>query len=382
MIPKILSPMFLPRLAIVLVTVFSSLMASAAAAPNYRQAAAESLKAYFDKHPEAAVVVGIVDSKGTHVFGFGKLKASDPKSKPDGKTIYQVGSVTKVFTTTMLAQDVLAGRMKLDVPAQQYLPAEFVIPKEQDREITLEDLATHHSGLPALPQLAIAVMIGGSLAKNPYAGLDHESLARLLPVTWLSKPIGSEYGYSNLGIGLIGEALVNVNHADSYDRLVEERITRPLDLVDTGVELDPEKTSRLAQGYDILGMKTPAWDFPALEGCGALYSTVDDLLVFAEANLGLKDTRLETAMKLAQETRPNYSIANGAIGLGWHHLKHHGIPMVWHNGATGGYTSMLALLPTKKMGIVILSNSGDFVDPCAYVLIDHIFSDSQKPFAE
>lgn len=374
--------MFLFRLAILIAVVLGSLMASATAAPDYRQAAAESLKAYLDDHPEAAVVVGIVDAKGTHVFGFGKLKADDPNSEPNGKTIYQIGSITKVFTTTMLAQDVLAGRIKLDVPAQQYMPTEFVLPKEQDCEITLEDLATHHSGLPALPQLSIALMIGGGIAKNPYAGLDHESLAQLLPVTWLSNPIGSEYSYSNLGIGLIGEALVHTNHADSYDTLVKERIIKPLELVDTGVELDDKKLSRLAQGYNTLGMKTPAWELPSLAGCGALYSTVDNLLIFAASNMGLKSTTLEPAMKFAQQPRPDYSMPNGAIGLGWHHLTYHDIPMIWHNGATGGYSSMLALLPTKKMGIVMLSNSGDLVDPCAYALIDQLFPDSQKPSAE
>lgn len=374
--------MFLFRLAILLAIMLASLMPSATAAPDYREAAAESLKEYLDDHPAAAVVVGIVDAKGTHVFGFGKLKANDPKSEPNGKTIYQIGSITKVFTTTMLAQDLLAGRMKLDVHAQQYLPAEFVLPKEPDREITLEDLATHHSGLPALPQLSIALMIGGGIAKNPYAGLDHESLAQLLPLTWLSNPIGSEYSYSNLGVGLIGDALVHTNHADSYDTLAKERIIKPLDLIDTGVKLDDRKLSRLAQGYDTLGMKTPAWEFPSLAGCGALYSTVDDLLVFAAANLGLKDSALAPSMKLAQEPRPKYPLPKGAIGLGWHHLIYHDIPMIWHNGATGGYSSMLALLPTKRMGIVILSNSGDFVDPYAYVLIDQLFPDSQELSAE
>jgi CubicO group peptidase (beta-lactamase class C family) len=343
------------------------------AADDYQQLAEKSIEHYLAEHSHAAVTVGIVDAHGTHVFGFGQLKRDEPQSRPDGKTIYQIGSITKTFTCTLLAEQVVLGHMKLDDPAQKYLPADLVLPREKDREITLEELATHHSGLPRLPQLASFFMLGGALAQNPYAGNRWEDMPTIMRTVWLSTAIGKEYAYSNLGMGLLGQAVVHAAKSENYATLIHEHISKPLGMPDTVIDLDDQQASRLAQGYNALGQMAPDWKFASLEGCGALYSTTDDLLTYASANLGLKSSPLAEAMKLAQEPRPKYPWSGGAMGLGWHEFEYHGIPMIWHNGMTGGYTSMVALLPTKKLGIVMLSNSVHSIDPYTYVLIDLLF---------
>jgi serine-type D-Ala-D-Ala carboxypeptidase/endopeptidase len=351
-------------------------------AKDYGAAAEASVKPYLAEHPYAAVTVGIVDAEGTHVFGFGQLKKNDPKSQPEGKTIYQIGSITKTFTTTLLAEQVLAGRMKLGDAAQKYLPAELVLPREKDREITLEELATHHSGLRSLPLVIELFTIGAGSVKDPYALLSWEQVAKMLPTMWLSSPIGSKYQYSNLAMGLLGQTIVTVTKSANYEELVTREITKPLGMPDTRIMLNDEQMARRARAHLAGGKPGVAWHFGSLEGCGALYSTVDDLLIYAAANLGLKNTPLAEAMKLAQTPRPDYPWPGGDMGLGWHEFKYHNIPMIWHNGGTGGYTSMLALLPTKKMAIVMLSNSGASIDPYTYVLIDLLFPSPTKPAAE
>lgn len=345
---------------------------------DYQQLASVSVEGYLAKYPRAAVTVGIVDADGTHVFGFGRLKRDDPARKPDGKSIYQIGSITKTFTCTLLAEQVVLGRMKLDDPAQKYLPSDLVLPREKDRQITLEDLATHHSGLPRLPQLADYFMLGGALAQNPYAGNSWKNMPTIMRTVWLSTPIGKQYGYSNLAMGLLGQALVHSTNSANYGELVATRISEPLGLVDTCVELSEEQTKRLVQGYNSLGQMSPAWDFDSLEGCGALYSTVDDLLAYAAANLGLKQSALLPAMQLARQPRSDHNWAAGPMGLGWH-IQGNTSSYAWHNGMTGGYTSMLILDPRRKLAVVVLSNVAVGVDGIAVEIIEKLAADAKEP---
>lgn len=350
------------------------------AADDYQQLAEKSVEQYLTKYPRAAVTVGIVDASGTHVFGFGQLKQKKPESRPDGKTIYQIGSITKTFTCTMLAEQAILGNLKLDDPAQKFLSNNLVLPREQDREITLEELATHHSGLPRLPQLANFFMLGGAIAQNPYAGNSWEDMPTIMRTVWLSKPIGKHYGYSNLAMGLLGEALVEATKSDSYAQLIEDRISKPLGMPDTAVELDDQQAGRLVQGYNSLGLMVSTWEFASLEGCGALYSTVDDLLTYAAANLGLRETNLYSAMQLAQQPRPQYPWPAGPMGLGWHITEKKSDNSeqpgcVWHNGMTGGYASMLMLVPERKLAVVVLSNFAAVVDDVAEEIVEELCED-------
>lgn len=247
------------------------------------------------------------------------------------------------------------------------MPADLVLPKEQDREITLEELATHHSGLPRLPQLVGLFIIGSGGAEDPYAALGWQQLADMLPSVWLKSSIGSKYEYSNLGMGLLGQALVNLTESENYAKLLADHIARPLKLADTCLELTDKQTQRLAQGHNAAGKKAGVWHFGSLEGCGAIYSSVDDLLLFASANLGLRETPVASAMQLAQQVRPERHWSYGQMGLGWHIQTDAKTKTryLWHNGATFAYTSMLFLVPSKKIGVVVLSNVAVDVDSIA-----------------
>jgi serine-type D-Ala-D-Ala carboxypeptidase/endopeptidase len=345
-------------------------------AQNYQQAAAQGVKSYLAAHPYAAVTVGIIDDQGVHVYGFGWLNPGDKHSPPNGKTIYQIGSITKVFTTTMLAEQVVLDKMNLDNPVQNYLPASLILPKEKDREILLTDLATHYSGLPRMPQLFGLFMIGSGSAENPYSLLTGEQLARMLQNVWLSSAIGSQYEYSNLGMGILAQALVHSTNSRDYMELVRHRITKPLNLPDTSLVLSEEQISRLAPAQLVGGQRTVPWHFASLEGCGALYSTADDLLSFAAANLGLSDTPLAKAMQLARQPQSGRTWSQGSMGLGWHlqNVSQNRVPLAWHNGMTGGYASMLMLAPDKELAVVVLSNVAASVDEPAVNVIRMLVS--------
>jgi CubicO group peptidase (beta-lactamase class C family) len=220
-------------------------------------------------------------------------------------------------------------------------------------------------------------MLGGAIVQNPYAGNTWGDMPRLMRTVWLSTPIGKEYGYSNLAMGLLGQALVHETDSASYAELVNHRISHPLGMADTCVELTGDQTQRLAQGYNLSRQMTPAWDFASLEGAGALYSTVDDMLVYAAANLGLRDCGLSTAMQLAQQPGLDRKWPGGRMGLGWH-IQEGDSTHVWHNGMTGGYASMLILVPEKQLGVVVLSNVAASVDQVAGKIVEEL-SEAAQP---
>ena len=308
------------------------------------------------------VVVGVVRDGERIVVAHGRLSADDP-GPPDGDTVFEIGSVTKVFTSTALADLESSGDLGLDTPVQSLLGDEVRVPVRDGAEITLGLLATHSSGLPRLPDNLVPADW-----TNPYADYTVERLYEFLAGHKLARGIGEAVEYSNLGYGVLGHALTLAEGVD-YETLIAQRILEPLKMSDTAVELTPPLRERLAPGHDAELQPVPNWDIPALAGAGALRSTVNDLLTFLEANLGLRPTPLHEAMArthVAQVTDPALGMD---IGLGWIIADEGDRRVVWHNGATGGYSSFIGFDPEAREGIVVLSNSVNSVDGLAYRLL-------------
>ncbi|WP_307282315.1 serine hydrolase [Labrys wisconsinensis] len=302
------------------------------------------------------LVFGIVDGDRSEVVGFGKLDSGKP---PDGDTLYEIGSITKTFTATLLAAAVLSGQVKLDTPVAELLP-DFRIPSRNGREITLGDLATQHSGLPRLPSNLL-----GRTPSNPYADYDAAKLKAFLAGYDLPRDPGSAYEYSNLGFGLLGYALARSSHA-TYDALAVKEILEPLGMSATGTELPPAVTAHLAPGHDGAGRAAGSWDFDALAGAGALRSTANDMLCYLKANMGVDRSPLAAAMTLAQQPRSDVT-KTLRIGLAWMTT---GTGIVWHNGMTGGYASFIGFSPARRRGVVILSNTALDTDDLGFAVLD------------
>lgn len=307
------------------------------------------------------VVVGATSAAGRVVVGHGRLSADDP-TRPDGDTVFEIGSITKVFTSTVLADLVSRQELGLDTPVRSLLGDGVRMPTRDGAEITLGHLATHSSGLPRLPANFVP-----EDPTNPYADYTVDHLHEFLASHELARDIGAAVEYSNLGYGLLGHALA-LREGTGFETLVYDRILDPLEMPDTAVELTPALRERLAPGHD--GQLRPAanWELPVLAGAGALRSTVNDLLTFLEANLGLRESPLGEAMALAHTPRRRDDALGMDIGLGWIIATDGDRRFVWHNGGTGGYASFLAFDPDAGEGIVILSNSSLSVDFLAYRL--------------
>jgi D-alanyl-D-alanine-carboxypeptidase/D-alanyl-D-alanine-endopeptidase len=302
-------------------------------------------------HQSVGIVVGMIGPDGRKVVGYGALEKGDPRVL-NGDTVFEIGSVTKVFTSLLLSDMVQRGQVALTDPVSKYLPASVRMPQRNGKQITLLDLATHTSGLPRLP-----ANLKPKDSANPYADYSVAQLYEFLSSYELPRDIGSQYEYSNLGGGLLGHVLARCAGTD-YEALVRARITVPLDMKSTGIALSPEMKARMAAGHD--GKMNPAanWDLPTLAGAGGLRSTANDMLTFLAANLGYNKTPLAPAMAAMLEVRRPSGTPGLEVALAWHiYSTASGATMIWHNGGAGGYRSFIGYDPKTRIGVVVLANA-------------------------
>ena len=233
------------------------------------------------------IVVGVIDADGRRVVADGAL---DDKKPLNGDTLFEIGSISKVFTSLLLADAVQRGEVALTDPVAKFLPADVKVSERGGKKITLQDLATHTSGLPRLPGNLLPAD-----AANPYADYTAKQLYEFLATYKLPRDIGSQYEYSNLGGGFLGHALAR-RAGTSYETLLRNRITAPLGLKSTTITLSDALKQRLAVGHDESGKRASNWDPGVLEGMYAIRSTANDLLEFLSAELGYTKTPLAAAM--------------------------------------------------------------------------------------
>jgi CubicO group peptidase (beta-lactamase class C family) len=316
------------------------------------------------------IVVGTLDEKGRAVIGYGK-PAKDGNGTLDGDTVFEIGSITKVFTSLLLADMVERGEVKLDDPVSKFLPASVTVPSHNGHQITLLDLSMQISGLPRLPD-----NLKPADPANPYADYDAPKLYDFLSRYKLPRDIGEKYEYSNLGVGLLGHALA-LKAGLSYEQLVRTRILEPLGMTSTSVTLSDSERQRLATGYDAALNPVKNWDLDALAGAGALRSTANDMLKFLAANLEFTDTPLKAAMRRMRAVHRETGMPDLEIAMAWHISEKYGTNIFWHNGGTAGYRSFAGFDPAKKSGVVILCNTAFDSDDLGYHILE-----SQYPLAK
>lgn len=255
---------------------------------------------------------------------------------------FQIGSVTKVVTSLLLATYVVDGSLRLDHQVGELLPE---LAGATVGQVTLEQLATHTSGLPRIPR----ELWHRALTRHPdpYADLDHDRLvaslsrARLRP---RSRP-----AYSNFGAGLLGHAMATWAGRE-YDTLVQERICGPVGLSATTVRplAEPPGHHRHGKAYE------GAWHFDALAGAGALWSTLADQLRFLATQLDPPAGDLGSAVRMTHEVR----IGGKRIDqcLGWMRLHGRDGALLWHNGGTAGYRSFVGVQEGSAAAVLTASD--------------------------
>jgi D-alanyl-D-alanine-carboxypeptidase/D-alanyl-D-alanine-endopeptidase len=315
-----------------------------------------------DTKRAVGIVAATLDHGRPRIYTAGSSGA--PGVPLDGNTVFEIGSITKVFTASLLADMVARGEVKLDDPVAKYLPKSVRIPSRNGKQITLLDLSTQSSGLPRMP-----TNFTPADNNNPYADYTVAQMYAFLSSYELTRDIGAQYEYSNLGVGLLGHALA-LRGGKSYENLVTDRILRPLGMNDTRITLTPAMKSRLAPGHSEGGEVVANWDLPTLAGAGALRSTVNDMLKFLAANLDSTSAPLGRVLATTHFARRDVNGAQMRIGLNWHILTAFGLPVVWHNGGTGGYRTFIGFDQANNRGAIVLSNQSVSPDDIGFHLLD------------
>jgi CubicO group peptidase (beta-lactamase class C family) len=323
------------------------LAAVAGAAPALAPGLQSALESAVERRDVRAAVVGLYQDGSSQVFGFGRIGPGNgpgDERTPGADTVFEIGSVTKVFTALLAEAQVQAGRLDWDAPIAKYLEGvEFA--SDEVAAITPRELASHTSGLPRLPD-----NIERDDPFDPYAAYGRDEL-----FAWLAGhapgTLRKEYAYSNLGAGLLG--IIAADAAGlGYGAALERDVLDPLGLSATGVGAAAVLDGRLAPGFSD-GADMPNWTFQAMAGAGAVLSTAGDLLRLIELNLADDVPPLLAAVR--EEQVP------GRIALGWHIEAVEGEDRIyWHNGGTGGYASFLAFRPATRTGVVILTASTEY----------------------
>jgi serine-type D-Ala-D-Ala carboxypeptidase/endopeptidase len=319
------------------------------------------------QHNDTAIVVGVIEPSGRRIVAHGS--AGEGTRRPvDGDTVFQIGSVTKVFTALVLAQMVRSGEVKFDDAASNYLPRGAAMP-QRGRPITLADLVTHTSGLPSMP-----TNYDLSAEPDPYAAYTNEQLCAFLATYELPRAPGEASEYSNLGVSLLGQLLARRAGTD-YEALSRARVLEPLGMRSTSIALTPDQKRRLAPGHDRYFRPVTTWEMSTLPASGSLRSTANDMLVFLAANLGEGKTPLEEAM-VFQRKALSPPIA-GSQALGWGVSDVGGERIFSHQGGKQGYRSAVAFNPERGTGIVVLANARSDDGPGAIAM--HLLAGRELP---
>jgi len=303
------------------------------------------------RRQSVGIVVGIIEPQGRRIVAYGTRALVD-RQPVSGDTVFEIGSITKVFTSLILADMVRRGEVALDDPVAKYLPPDVRVPERKGRKITLVHLATHMSGLPR------EALNFQPVWENWESGYSERALYEFLGSHQLAGDIGSEQEYSNLGVSLLAIALAR-RAAMDFETLVRTRIEDPLGLERTGWSPTPDVMSRLAPGHVYTLDPAPGTNLRVFAGAGGLRSTANDLLQLLAAQLGYERTPLEPAMAAMLKVKVNLMppvvrlVLRGQFQhLGW--METGGL--IFHSGGTPGYRSFIGFDPGRRLGVVVLSN--------------------------
>ncbi|WP_421941053.1 serine hydrolase [Pedobacter sp.] len=306
----------------------------------------------------AQLSIAMIQNGITNYYGI--IKISDTiKPAQNQSNFFEIGSITKVFTSTVLASLVESKRLKLTDVINSYYPFAF----KDSMKLTFESLANHTSGLPRLPE-----NLNPANDQNPYKFYDKNKIEEYLKsVVKLENKPSPSYSYSNLGAGLLGYSL-GLSQKTNFQNLLQKKVFDKYKMTNSFTS-SKKLGNRLVKGLNNNGEIISNWDFDVLFGAGGILSTTEDLAKFANAQFNPKNKELEM-------TRTTTFVIKGdtKIGLGWHKQEStNGNELFWHNGGTGGYSSSIVMKVKEKKAVIILSNVFDIndkIDALSYDLIN------------
>ncbi|MCB0558233.1 MAG: beta-lactamase family protein [Lewinellaceae bacterium] len=370
----------------------------------------EQAEAYIRKGRNPGLVAALIKDGQVYYKGYGQISRQE-EIRPDEHTLFELGALTSVFTTTLMVKQAMDGKFGLGSPIDPYLPkgagapafhpqrcVEVILPTSSSRRperilsctadplgdevcIAFCDLATHTSGLPNSGHgLYDWHPIGtGTYLQGPREGFTKRDFYFQIAEYPLKSQPGSSFHYSNIGIALAGHLLADMNGLP-FEELLEQELLRPLGIKDTRIHLSAEQSQRLARGHDSKGRPAPWWNFDGLAPAAGLKSTAEGLATFVLANLKVDKSRYSAVMEQAQQARVDVEFPGlpspTEAGYGWLISKlnaQSNQPVVWMYGGTAGFRSFIGFIKDAGIGVVLLSNSANDIREMGFEMLEELY---------
>jgi len=297
------------------------------------------------------MVVGVIDRDGSYVYGFKETVKGNGKV-PDANTVWEIGSISKVFTACLLSIMVSEGTLSYDTPADEYLDG--INLQRNGKKITIRQLVSHTAGLPKLP---FNFGANESSKSDPYASYSKADLLEFLS-GFNFMLVKDEYQYSHVGFALLAVVLETAGGAP-FPQLIEEKLLKPLQMTDTRIDLSLEQEGRMAQGYSLLGDPATPWNFQVFAGAIGYKSSAADLMKLLA--VFLEDTHLDLGKTLGStliETSGT-SVKRVWMAQGWHIIKpkKRFYNVYAHSGVTDGFRAYIGFVKESHTATVVLTNT-------------------------
>jgi len=338
-----------------MVTVVSGAMGWAQAPPSDSPTDAEwkIIEQYLNPLP-TKVQAAIAILGGDTIRFLGAEKTPQGVRTLDNRAVvFEIGSITKIFTATLLARQVQAGALRLDEPVQKFLPFVLKAPGKDGVDITLKHLASHTSGMRHQPPGAGFKAWLGINAGDPFRNYDRAWFEKYLKKNMVLDFVpGTRYRYSNMGMSLVG-LVMECRSGKSYEALLQEDLFKPLRMT-SSTTLSEKVRARVVPGVRAEGEAAGNWDMAALAPAGGIKTSAEDFARFVQG-------QFEPDEAAAMTQAPVFKIEdNYQVGLGWHIIQcKSGEVWLNHGGGMGGYTAIVDVNRHKKCAVVILSNLGN-----------------------
>jgi len=339
---------------------------------SFTDAEADGIKAFLQQNfanTNASMVIALLDKHGSRIFSQGKMD-NDTSLEVNGDTVFEIGSITKTFTSLLLLDLVRDGDIKLNDPVALYLPTSVKVPSHGGKEISLLNLAAQDSELPFN-----ADNLSGRDWKEQYDSYTVEKMYAFLSGYSLTSDPGTLFQYSNIGMSLLGHVM-ELKMGTNFESLVVSRICRPLGLESTRISPTTEMKARMATGHDENGKRVANFQLQVMASAGALLSTANDLLRYLAANLGLTESDLRPLMEQMQVIRHLNQPEFGTTAMPWYDWGVWNPPqmeILGHGGGTGGCSTFIGFDKKNRCGVVVLSNQTALhASPIGYTILQRL----------
>ncbi|MHB8208778.1 serine hydrolase domain-containing protein [Mucilaginibacter sp.] len=306
------------------------------------------ISTYIQTKGNVGVSVGVLYQGHNYFYNYGERKKGS-NELPDQHTLYDIGSITKTFTSTLLAIAVDQKKVTLETPITKFLPDSVAVNPDL-KKITFKDLANHTSGLPRWGENYERTITD---ADQPFDNYGDKEMFSFLKHYKLTRQPGTVYEYSNLAVGLLGVLLEKI-YNQPYPELLRQYITAPLQMNETICTVDSLKFKDVAEGYGEVFESIPFLNLTALQAAGIIKSSAADLITYTKAQLATSNLTLSAAIKLTHQI--TYNNGSYLVGLNWHYLPTDQSVLL-HTGGTIGYRSFICVDLSKLTSIVILTNN-------------------------